>query len=67
MTHWYFGAEAGVGYAISDESSNIGFGFVEEYPVGQKFGACSGIYVGRNFSIGAKKNKLDLSLSLPNF
>jgi hypothetical protein len=66
-THWFFGAEAGVGYVISDESNKIGFGFVEEYPVGQKFGACSGIYVGRNFSIGAQKNKLGLSLSLSQF
>lgn len=64
---WHFGAEAGVAYAISDENSSIGFGFVEEYPVGLKFGACSGLYVGRNFTIGAKKNKLDLSLNLTTF
>jgi hypothetical protein len=64
---WHFGAEAGVAYAISDESSTVGFGFVEEYPVGLKYGACSGLYVGRNFAIGAKKRKLDLSLNLTTF
>jgi hypothetical protein len=66
-THWDFGAEAGVGYAFSDEGGNIGIGFVEEYPVGQHFGACSGIYIGRNFFLGAQKNRLNLSLSLSQF
>ena len=65
--HWFLGAHAGIGYAISDENSTIGFGFVEEYPIGQKYGACSGLYLGKNFTIGTKKKELDLSLNLTTF
>lgn len=67
VNKWHFGAEAGIAYAISDEDSKIGFGFVEEYHDSQQFGACSALYAGRYFVIGNKNKGLDLSLNLTTF
>lgn len=66
-SHWFWGAETGVGYVLSDEDRKIGMGFVSEYASDQQFGACSGLYVGRYFNINSNKNKLGVSLNLTQF
>ena len=66
-SHWYWGAETGLGYALSDADSKIGLGFVSEYDEYQQFGVCSGLYLGRYFNIGTHKNKLGLSLDFTQF
>ncbi len=66
-SNWYWGAETGVGYALSDEDSKIGLGFVTEYASEQQFGLCSGLYFGKSFTIGAKKTKVNLSMDLTQF
>jgi hypothetical protein len=66
-SNWYWGAESGLGYALSDEDSKIGLGFVSEYGDTQQFGLCSGLYLGKYFMIGAKKNKVGLSLDFTQF
>jgi hypothetical protein len=63
----FFGAETGIGYAISQGNSDIGFGFVEEYNGKTQFGSCSGLYLGKKFAIGTKKKGLGLSLNWSNF
>ena len=65
--HWYWGAETGVGYVLSDEGGKIGMGFVSEYGDHQQFGICSGLYVGRYFMISLDKNKLGVSMNLTQF
>lgn len=65
--HWFLGAEIGVGFAISDEDSKIGLGFVSEYGGPQQFGLNSGIYLGRYFRINKDTNKLGVSLDLNQF
>ena len=62
-SHWCFGAESGVGYAISDEDPHIGLGFVSEFNGPTRFGSCSGIYLGKYLV----KNKLNVSLNLTNY
>lgn len=64
---WFFGAETGIGFVISDEDSKIGFGFVSEYDSREQFGSCSGLYLGKYFIIDKKKRKLGISLNLTNF
>ncbi|MFV8369667.1 hypothetical protein [Flavobacterium sp. LB2R40] len=64
---WFWGAETGIGYALSDEDSKIGLGFVSEYASDQQFGWCSGLYLGRYFMINPNKNKLGLSMNLTQF
>ena len=66
-SHWFWGAETGVGYVLSDEDRKIGMGFVSEYASDQQFGACSGLYLGRYFNINSNKNKLGVSLNLTQF
>ena len=66
-TWWYWGIETGVGYALSDEDSKIGLGFVSEYARNQQFGISSGLYFGRHFDIGSKKKNLGLSMDLNQF
>lgn len=66
-SEWYWGAETGIGYAISDEGGKIGLGFVEEYDEHEQLGSCSGIYVGKYFTFHTKKKKLGLSMYLTNF
>lgn len=66
-SHWFIGAEAGIGYAISDEGHHIGLGFVEEYNARQQFGACSGLYFGRYFSLNPHEKKLGISMNLTQF
>lgn len=66
-SNWYWGAETGLGYALSDEDSKIGLGFVNEYARNQQFGLCSGLYLGKHFVIGNKKKKLGLSLDFTQF
>ncbi|PRZ27791.1 hypothetical protein [Flavobacterium granuli] len=64
---WFFGAETGVGYALSDANGAIGLGFVSEYDGNAKFGSCSGLYIGKYLSIGQKHNNLEASMNLTNF
>lgn len=64
---WFFGAETGVGYALSDENSTIGLGFVSEYNGNARFGSCSGLYIGKYLSIGQKHNNFEISMNLTNF
>ncbi len=66
-SHWFWGAETGVGYVLSDEDSKIGMGFVSEYASDQQFGLCSGLYVGRYFIISPNKNKFGVSMNLTQF
>ena len=66
-SHWFWGAETGVGYVLSDEDGKIGMGFVSEYASDQQFGVCSGLYVGRYFNISPNKNKLGVSMNLTQF
>ena len=66
-TWWYWGIETGVGYALSDEDSKVGLGFVSEYARNQQFGICSGLYFGRHYDIGSKNKKLGLSIGLNQF
>ncbi|WP_426063971.1 hypothetical protein [Flavobacterium sp. DSP2-3-1] len=66
-SHWFWGAETGVGYVLSDEDGKIGMGFVSEYANDQQFGVCSGLYVGRYFNISPNKNKLGVSMNLTQF
>ena len=64
---WYFGAESGVGYALSDLNGGIGLGFVSEFAGPQKFGLCSGIYVGKSFNYKEYDNKMSISLDFTQF
>ncbi|HEY4618669.1 MAG TPA: hypothetical protein VIH09_10795 [Flavobacterium sp.] len=64
---WFLGLESGVGYAISDENSSIGLGFVSEYGGNARFGWCSGIYLGKYFSNGNIPRQFGISLNLTNF
>lgn len=66
-SHWFWGAETGVGYVLSDEDGKIGMGFVSEFASNQQFGVCSGLYVGRYFNISHNKNKLGVSMNLTQF
>ncbi len=66
-SNWFWGAESGLGYAISDADSRIGMGFVHEYDGPQQFGLCSGLYFGKCFIIGPTKKKLSLSMDLTQF
>lgn len=66
-SQWYWGAESGIGYAISDENGKIGLGFVSEYNGRAQLGSCSGLYLGKYFSIDNKEKKLGVSLNLTNF
>jgi hypothetical protein len=66
-SYWYWGAESGLGYALSDADSKIGLGFVHEYGENQQFGLCSGLYLGKYFNIGTPKNELGLSLDFTQF
>jgi hypothetical protein len=61
------GVETGLGYALSDEDSKIGLGFVSEYASDQQFGLCSGLYFGKSFDIGSNKDKISLSLNFSQF
>ena len=65
--NWFFGAETGVGYALSDENGAIGLGFVSEYGGNTKFGSCSGLYIGKYLSIGHNNNNFQASMNLTNF
>lgn len=62
-SNWCLGAETGIGYVLSDEDPNIGFGFVSEFNGPTPFGWCSGIYLGKYLA----KNKFNISLNLTNF
>lgn len=64
---WYWGAETGVGYAISDADKDFGLGFVSEFDGPQQFGICSGLYLGRYFTVGRNKKELSLSMDLTQF
>lgn len=64
---WFFGAETGVGYALSDENGTIGLGFVSEYNGNARIGSCSGLYIGKYLSIGKKHNNFEISMNLTNF
>ncbi|KIA84011.1 hypothetical protein [Flavobacterium sp. AED] len=65
---WYWGAESGAGYALSDADKKFGLGFVSEYGGGaQQFGLSSAFYLGRYFIIGNAKNKLGLSMDFTQF
>jgi hypothetical protein len=66
-SHWFLGAETGIGYAISDEDPKIGLGFISEYDSSEQFGSCSGLYIGRYFTVKNQKKKLGISLSFTNF
>jgi hypothetical protein len=66
-SHCFFGVETGIGYAISEGNSTIGFGFVEEYNGKAQLGSCSGLYLGKYFVIGTNKKGLGLSLNWSNF
>lgn len=66
-SNWYWGAESGVGYALSDEDGQIGLGFVSEYSKNQQFGICSGLYLGKNFIVGTKKKVFGVSLDFTQF
>lgn len=65
--NWYWGAETGLGYVISDEDNKIGMGFVSEFDGPLQFGLSSNLYLGKHFAIGDRKNKLGLSLNLTQF
>jgi hypothetical protein len=66
-SNYYFGAETGLGYVLSDEDGKIGLGFVTEYASDQQFGLCSGIYFGKSFIIRSTKNKINFSMDLTQF
>lgn len=66
-SHWFWGVETGIGYALSDEDQKIGLGFVSEYANDQQFGLCSGLYVGRYFVFNPKINKIGISMNLTQF
>lgn len=66
-SRWFLGAEIGVGFAISDEDSKIGLGFVSEYGGPQQFGLNSGMYLGKYFRVSKDTNKLGISLDLIQF
>lgn len=66
-SNYFWGAETGLGYALSDEDSKIGLGFVSEYASDQQFGLCSGLYFGKSFFVSSNKNKVSLSLNLTQF
>ena len=66
-SNWYLGMESGVGYALSDANGNIGLGFISEYGGPQKFGICSGLYLGKHFNMGRNKKKLGLSMDFTQF
>jgi hypothetical protein len=64
---WFFGAETGIGYAISDENKSIGLGFVSEYNGNARIGSCSGLYIGKYLSLGHEYANFGISLNLTNF
>lgn len=64
---WFLGLESGIGYAISDENSSIGMGFVSEYSGDARFGWCSGIYLGKYFSNGSIARQFGISLNFTNY
>lgn len=64
---WFLGAEIGVGFAISDEDSKIGLGFVSEYGGPQQFGLNSGIYLGKYFRVKSDTYNLGVSLDINQF
>jgi hypothetical protein len=64
---WFLGLESGIGYAISDENSSIGLGFVDEYSGDARFGWCSGIYLGKYFPHGNVPRQFGISLNLTNY
>ncbi|MDP3680373.1 MAG: hypothetical protein Q8R22_06025 [Flavobacterium sp.] len=66
-SNYFLGVETGLGYALSDEDSKIGLGFVSEYANDQQFGLCSGLYFGKSFDIGSNKDKISLSLNFSQF
>nr|WP_315232712.1 hypothetical protein [uncultured Flavobacterium sp.] len=66
-SNYFLGVETGLGYALSDEDSKIGLGFVSEYASDQQFGLCSGLYFGKSFDIGSNKDKISLSLNFTQF
>lgn len=66
-SNYFLGVETGLGYALSDEDSKIGLGFVSEYASDQQFGLCSGLYFGKSFDIGSNKDKISLSLNFSQF
>ena len=59
---WFWGAETGLGYAISDENNRIGLGFVSEYRGEAQFGSCSSLYLGKYV-----RRHLGFSLNFTNF
>lgn len=64
---WFLGLESGIGYAISDENSSIGMGFVSEYSGNARFGWCSGINFGKYFPNGSIPRQFGISLNLTNY
>jgi hypothetical protein len=62
ISHWFIGAETGLGFVISDEDNKIGLGFVSEYGGPQQFGLSSGIFIGKYFR--TNKNCFNLGVSL---
>jgi hypothetical protein len=66
-SHCFFGAETGIGYAISEGNSNIGFDFVEAYNGKAQLGSCSSLYPRKKIAIGTNKKGLGLSLNWSNF
>jgi hypothetical protein len=64
---WFWGAETGLGYVISDYNNKIGLGFIEEYDGCTQFGSCSGLYIGKFISMRSSKTPLNLSLYWSNF
>jgi hypothetical protein len=61
-SHWFIGAETGLGFVISDEDNKIGLGFVSEYGGPQQFGLSSGIFIGKYFR--TNKNSFNLGVSV---
>jgi hypothetical protein len=66
-SHWFTGAETGLGFAISDEDSKIGLGFVSEYGGPQQFGLSSGIFIGKYFRTNKDCFNLGVSLDFNQF
>ncbi|WP_369764771.1 hypothetical protein [Flavobacterium sp. WC2429] len=64
---WYWGAESGIGYALSDADGRFGLGFVSEFGGPQRFGISSSFYIGRYFFLGNQKNKLGLSIDFTQY
>lgn len=66
-SHWFLGAETGLGFAISDEDSKIGLGFVSEYGGPQQFGLSSGLFIGRYFRTNKDCFNLGVSADFNQF